>query len=49
MQAQAGLEAYTTAYWWSAVFFTAGLAISVILYRRGVPEQDPDAAPVVHL
>ncbi|MZF86034.1 MFS transporter [Streptomyces sp. SID5643] len=49
VQAQAGLEAYSTAYWWSAVFFGVGLVISVILYRRGVPEQDPDAAPVVHM
>ncbi|MFM9595066.1 MFS transporter [Streptomyces scabiei] len=49
VQAHAGLEAYSTAYWWSAAFFTVGLVISVILYRRGVPEQDPDAALVVHM
>ncbi|WP_329271939.1 MFS transporter [Streptomyces pseudovenezuelae] len=49
VQAQAGLEAYSTAYWWSAVFFAVGLAISLVLYRRGVPEQDPDAAPVIHM
>jgi hypothetical protein len=47
--AQAGLEGYSTAYWWSAGFFTAGLIISLVLYRRGVPAQDPDAAPVVHM
>ncbi|CAM5539188.1 MFS transporter [Streptomyces aurantiogriseus] len=47
--ANAGLEAYSTAYWWSAAFFAAGLVISVILYRRGVPATDPDAAPVVHM
>ncbi|MFI9759013.1 MFS transporter [Streptomyces sp. NPDC051963] len=46
---QAGLEGYSTAYWWSAAFFAAGLVISVILYRRGVPTQDPGAAPVVHM
>ena len=49
VRAQAGLEGYSTAYWWSAVFFAAGLVISVVLYRRGVPAQDPDAAPVVHM
>lgn len=49
VQAQAGLEAYSTAYWWSAVFFGVGLVLSVILYRRGVPATDPDAAPVVHM
>ncbi|MDF3144191.1 MULTISPECIES: MFS transporter [unclassified Streptomyces] len=47
--AQAGLEGYSTAYWWSAAFFAAGLVISVLLYRRGVPATDPDAAPVVHM
>lgn len=47
--AQAGLESYSTAYWWSAAFFAAGLAISLLLYRRGVPATDPDAAPVVHM
>ncbi|MET7695169.1 MFS transporter [Streptomyces sp. NPDC005483] len=49
VQAQAGLDAYSTSYWWSAVFFAVGLAVSVILYRRGVPQQDPNAAPVVHM
>ncbi|BBC30934.1 Puromycin resistance protein pur8 [Streptomyces graminofaciens] len=49
VQAQASLEAYSTAYWWSAVFFAVGLLVSVLLYRRGVPAQDPDAAPVVHM
>ncbi|EFL21642.1 puromycin resistance protein Pur8 [Streptomyces himastatinicus ATCC 53653] len=47
--AQAGLEAYSTAYWWSAVFFAAGLLISVLLYRRGAPAADAQAAPVVHM
>ncbi|MFI5555672.1 MFS transporter [Streptomyces sp. NPDC051738] len=47
--AQASLEGYSTAYWWSAVFFAVGLVISVLLYRRGAPAQDPDAAPVVHM
>ncbi|AZP22707.1 DHA2 family efflux MFS transporter permease subunit [Streptomyces aquilus] len=49
VQANSGLEAYSTAYWWSAVFFAVGLVVSVLLYRRGAPEQDPDAAPVVHM
>ncbi|MER5794308.1 MFS transporter [Streptomyces sp. NPDC001980] len=47
--AHAGLEGYSTAYWWSAAFFAAGLVISALLYRGGVPAQDPDAAPVVHM
>lgn len=47
--AQAGLEAYSTAYLWSAVFFAAGVVVSFLLYRRGAPVHDPDAAPVVHM
>ncbi len=46
---QAALESYSTAYWWSAAFFAAGLVVAVLLYRRGRVEEDPDAAPVVHM
>src|SRR3546814_5414062 len=38
VQAGAALESYSTAYWWSAGFFAAGAVLSVVLYRRGVPE-----------
>ncbi len=48
-QAQAALESYSTAYWWSAGFFAAGALITVLLYRRGVPAVDADAAPTVHM
>ncbi|MET7455251.1 MFS transporter [Streptomyces sp. NPDC005574] len=49
VQAQATIESYTTAFWWSAGFFAAGTVIAFVLFRRGVPQQDPDAAPVVHM
>jgi EmrB/QacA subfamily drug resistance transporter len=49
VQAQATIESYTTAFWWSAVLFAAGAVIAFLLYRRGVPEQSEDAAPVVHM
>ncbi|MBC2906731.1 MFS transporter [Streptomyces cupreus] len=49
VQAQATIESYTTAFWWSAVLFAAGAVISFFLFRRGVPEQDSSAAPVVHM
>jgi EmrB/QacA subfamily drug resistance transporter len=49
VQAQATIESYTTAFWWSAGFFAAGALIAFLLYGRGVPEQDADAAPVVHM
>ncbi|MCX4767058.1 MFS transporter [Streptomyces sp. NBC_01275] len=49
VQAQATIESYTTAFWWSAGFFAAGAAIAALLFRRGVPQQDADAAPVVHM
>ncbi|MFF7472705.1 DHA2 family efflux MFS transporter permease subunit [Streptomyces sp. NPDC008092] len=47
--AHASLEGYSTAYWWSAAFFAAGLVVSVLLYRRGAPVADPGKAPVVHM
>ncbi|WP_353940631.1 MFS transporter [Streptomyces sp. HUAS MG91] len=48
-QAQATIESYTTAFWWSAGFFAAGAVITFLLYRRGAVRQDATAAPVVHM
>ncbi|GHK00072.1 MFS transporter [Streptomyces sp. Y2F8-2] len=47
--AQAGLEGYSTAYWWSAAVFVTGLVVTALLYRRGVPQQNGNAASVVHM
>ncbi|MGW0212470.1 MFS transporter, partial [Streptomyces sp. NPDC003233] len=47
--AQAGLEGYSTAYWWSAAVFVTGLVVTALLYRRGVPQQNENAASVVHM
>ncbi|MET7517956.1 MFS transporter [Streptomyces sp. NPDC005480] len=47
--AQSALESYSTAYWWSAAFFAAGMIICGLLFRRGAPVHDPDAAPTVHM
>ncbi|MFG2357102.1 MFS transporter [Streptomyces sp. NPDC048521] len=49
VRAQATIESYTTAFWWSAVLFAAGAVIAFLLHRRGVPERDASAAPVVHM
>ncbi|MFD7877447.1 MFS transporter [Streptomyces sp. NPDC059766] len=49
VQAQATIESYTTAFWWSAGFFAAGTVIAFLLFRRGVPQQDADAPQVVHM
>ncbi|MET7383808.1 MFS transporter [Streptomyces sp. NPDC005385] len=49
VQAQSTIESYTTAFWWSAGFFAAGALIALVLYTRGKPAQDPEAAPVVHM
>ncbi|MEU9451067.1 MFS transporter [Streptomyces sp. NPDC048277] len=49
VQAQATIESYTTAFWWSAGLFAAGAVIAFLLFRPGVPEQDAGAAPVVHM
>ncbi|MGC4947392.1 MFS transporter [Streptomyces sp. DT224] len=35
--AQAQLESYATAYWWSAGFFALGLVVTLFLYRPGAP------------
>lgn len=47
--AQAGLAGCSTAYWWSAAVFITGLIVTALLYRRGVPRQNVNAAPVVHM
>ncbi|WLQ34808.1 MFS transporter [Streptomyces castrisilvae] len=48
--AQAQLESYDTAYWWSAGFFALGLLVTLILYRRGAPRphlaEEPEPARV---
>jgi EmrB/QacA subfamily drug resistance transporter len=49
VQAEALIHSYSTAYWWSAGFFAAGLVLAALLYRSGVPQQDPEAAPAVHM
>ncbi|UXY31465.1 MFS transporter [Streptomyces sp. HUAS TT20] len=49
VRAQATIESYTTAFWWSAGFFAGGAPITFLLHRRGVPRQDVAAAPVVHM
>ncbi|MGW5635006.1 MFS transporter [Streptomyces sp. NPDC003832] len=47
--AQSALESYSTAYWWSAAFFAAGMVVCGLLFRRGAPVHDPAAGPVVHM
>ncbi|MHB9857292.1 MFS transporter [Streptomyces sp. YIM S03343] len=49
VRAQATIESYTTAFWWSAAFFAAGTVIAFLLYRRDVPQRDAVAEPVVHM
>ncbi|MFF7656172.1 SDR family NAD(P)-dependent oxidoreductase [Streptomyces sp. NPDC007983] len=49
VMAQSALESYSTAYWWSAAFFAVGAIVCGLLFRRGAPEHDPDAAPTVHM
>lgn len=43
--AEAQLNSYSTAYWWSAGFFALGLLITVILYRAGPPHPHPEEEP----
>ncbi|MER6529795.1 MFS transporter [Streptomyces sp. NPDC001508] len=49
VQAQATIESYTTAFWWSAGLFAAGALIALVMFRRGTPQQDATATPVVHM
>jgi EmrB/QacA subfamily drug resistance transporter len=46
---QSALESYSTAYMWSAAFFAVGAIVCALMFRRGAPRQDPDAAPTVHM
>ncbi len=43
--AQASLESYATAYWWSAGFFLVGVVVSVLVYRGGTPRERDLTAP----
>lgn len=47
VQALAGLESYTTAFWWAAGIFVLGAVVAGLLLPRGVIEVDPDAPPVL--
>ncbi|MGW1990361.1 MFS transporter [Embleya sp. NPDC001921] len=47
--ARAALESYATAYRWSAAFFAVGLVATALLFRRGAPTVEPNAAPTVHM
>ena len=42
-KAQAAVHSYATAYWLAAAFFTVGLIVSALLYRRGRPLRDTPA------
>ena len=47
--AQAHLHSYSTAYWWSAGFFTAGALLAHFLYRRGRIETSEESASAIHM
>ncbi|MEV5608949.1 MFS transporter [Streptomyces sp. NPDC052225] len=38
VRAQASIESYSTAYWWSALFFAVGFVVTLVLYRPGRPK-----------
>ncbi|WP_371934677.1 MFS transporter [Streptomyces sp. KL118A] len=49
VQAQAAMQSYSTAYWWSALFFAIGLVVTVVLYRRGAPRPTETGSGAVHM
>ncbi|MYW69926.1 DHA2 family efflux MFS transporter permease subunit [Streptomyces sp. SID8379] len=38
VRANASIESYSTAYWWSALFFAVGFVVTLLLYRSGPPK-----------
>ena len=44
--AAAQIDGYTTAFWWAAGIFALGALVAALVMPSGVPETDPDAAPV---
>ncbi|WP_306323203.1 MULTISPECIES: MFS transporter [unclassified Streptomyces] len=38
VRANAAIESYSTAYWWSAAFFAVGVVVTLLLYRAGPPK-----------
>ncbi|MEV6112713.1 MFS transporter [Streptomyces sp. NPDC052109] len=49
VRAQATIESYTSAFWWSAGFFAAGAVLALLFYRRGAQQQDAGDTPVIHM
>ncbi|MET9498894.1 MFS transporter [Streptomyces sp. NPDC006552] len=48
VRAQASMESYSTAFFWSALFFAVGFVVTLVLYRPGVPKSAAaaDAVPL---
>ncbi|QEV65204.1 DHA2 family efflux MFS transporter permease subunit [Streptomyces spectabilis] len=49
VQAEAQMQSYETAYWWSALFFAIGLLVTFVLYRRGRPVGGHLSEGAVHM
>ncbi|GGS07430.1 MFS transporter [Streptomyces aureoverticillatus] len=49
VQAQAQVHSYETAYWWSALFFAIGCAVTVVLYRKGRPANSHLGGGAAHM
>jgi len=46
VQGLAVMHSYTTAFWWAAGIIAGAAVLTAIIFRSGVPQLDPDAAPV---
>ncbi|MEL3950175.1 MULTISPECIES: MFS transporter [Streptomyces] len=49
VQAQAQVQSYETAYWWSALFFAVGFLVTFVLYRKGRPADSHLGEGAVHM
>ncbi|MFI6642474.1 MFS transporter [Streptomyces sp. NPDC050504] len=49
VQAEAAMRSYSTAYWWSALFFAVGFVVTLVLYRPGRPPAVSAGDQAVHM
>jgi EmrB/QacA subfamily drug resistance transporter len=46
VSALAAVHSYTVSFWWSAGIFGVAAVLTALILRSGVPQVDPDAAPI---
>ncbi|NEB75239.1 MFS transporter [Streptomyces sp. SID14478] len=49
LQVLASMKSYTTAFWWSALFFAVGFVVTLVMYRPGTPKAVSGSEGAVHM